>query len=54
MMRSDSGNVAYIITTSRITAGEELKHRNGVAGLARDLRFISGVQQSPAPAATQL
>ena len=27
-------------TTNRITAGDELKHRNGLGGLALDLRGI--------------
>lgn len=38
--RSDGGYFTYIITTSRITSGELLKQRNGVGGLALDLRFI--------------
>jgi hypothetical protein len=31
--RSESGYFTYIITTRRITSGEELKYRNGLAGL---------------------
>ncbi|EHJ59515.1 hypothetical protein NSU_3543 [Novosphingobium pentaromativorans US6-1] len=38
--RSDSGKRTYINTTSRITSGEELKHRKGLGGLALDSRFI--------------
>jgi hypothetical protein len=30
---SDSGKRTYIITTSRMTSGEELKYRNGLSGL---------------------
>ena len=37
----------YIMTTSRITSGEELKHRNGEGGLALDLRGISRSYQLP-------
>ena len=40
-LRSDSGNLTYIRTTSRITSGEELKRRKGLGGRARDLRGIS-------------
>ena len=29
-LRSDSGYLTYIITTSRITSGELLKYRNGL------------------------
>jgi hypothetical protein len=32
-LRSDRAQRTYIITTSRITSGEEFKHRNGMAGL---------------------
>ena len=39
--RSDSGYFTYIIITSRITSGELLKQRNGVGGVALDLRLIS-------------
>jgi len=28
-------------TTSRITSGDELKHRNGLGGFALDLRAIT-------------
>ena len=34
--RNDSGNRTYIITTKRITSGDELNRRNGRGGLARD------------------
>jgi len=34
------GGQTYIITTRRITSGEELKRRNGLGGLALDLRLI--------------
>jgi hypothetical protein len=30
---NDSGYRTYIITTRRITSGDELKQRNGLAGL---------------------
>lgn len=32
-LRSDRGKRTYIITTNRITSGDELKYRNGLAGL---------------------
>ena len=32
--RSDSGNFTYIITTSRITSGDESNQRNGLSDLA--------------------
>lgn len=35
-----AGNRTYIITTRRMTSGEELKHRNGLEGNAPDLRGI--------------
>jgi hypothetical protein len=38
--RSDSGKRTYIITTRRITSGDELKRRNGLGGSALDLRLI--------------
>lgn len=42
---SDSGNRTYISTTSRITLGEELKYRNGEAGLrARGMLLPDPVQ----------
>jgi hypothetical protein len=31
-LRSDSGYRMYIITAMRIISGDELKHRNGLAG----------------------
>lgn len=31
----------YIITTRRITLGDELKQRYGEGGLARDLRLMA-------------
>ena len=39
-LRSDSGNRTYIITIRRITSGDELKQRNGFAGLALNLRLM--------------
>ena len=45
--RSDSGKRTYIITTSRITSGDELKHRNGEGGLALDLRGMAARYQLP-------
>jgi len=39
-LRSDKGKRTYISTTRRITSGEKLKHRNGLAGLALDLRLF--------------
>jgi hypothetical protein len=45
--RSDSGKRTYIMTTSRITSGEELKHRNGEGGLALDLRGMANRYQLP-------
>jgi hypothetical protein len=45
---SDSGNRTYIITTRRITSGDELKYLNGLGGLARDLRLIPSAN-SPTP-----
>jgi hypothetical protein len=38
--RSESGNRTYIMTTSRITSGDELKRRNGLGGNALDLRLM--------------
>jgi hypothetical protein len=35
-----SGNRTYIITTSRIISGDELKRRKGLAGSALDLRLM--------------
>jgi hypothetical protein len=35
------------MTTSRITSGEELKHRNGEGGLALDLRGMAARYQLP-------
>ena len=37
---SDRGYLTYIITTRRITSGELLKWRNGLCGIALDLRLI--------------
>ena len=37
---SDSGNLTYISTTSRITSGDELNRRNGDGGRARERRGI--------------
>jgi hypothetical protein len=39
-LRNDRGNRAYIITTKRITSGDELKYRNGLGGFALDLRLV--------------
>lgn len=39
-VRSDSGNRTYIITTSRMTSGNELKRRKEEEGRALDLRFM--------------
>lgn len=38
--RKDSGNRTYIITTRRITSGDELKYRNGLPGFAIDFRLM--------------
>ena len=38
--RRESGNRTYIMTTSRMTSGDELNRRNGLGGLALDLRLI--------------
>jgi hypothetical protein len=49
--RNDSGKRTYIITTSLITSGEELKRRNGEEGFALDLRLIrAGYHCRTAPA----
>jgi len=50
--RSDSGNRTYIITTRRITSGDEWKYRNGLGGFALDLRAIGRRYQPPARRAT--
>ena len=42
------GKRTYIITTSLITSGDELKRRNGDGGSARDLRGMAVCYQSPA------
>ena len=44
--RSDSGYRTYSITAMRITSGDELKHRNGLAVL-----LIFTFYQHPAPTA---
>ena len=44
--RNDSGNLIYIITTRRITSGDELKHRNGLYGFALDFRFIDAATRA--------
>jgi hypothetical protein len=36
----DRGYLTYIITTRRITSGDELKQRKGLGGAALDLRLI--------------
>jgi hypothetical protein len=43
--RKLSGNRIYIMTTSRITSGEELKYLNGLAGLRG--RGIRGLYIAP-------
>jgi hypothetical protein len=49
--RNDNGKRTFIITTSLITSGEELKRRNGEGGLALDLRLISvGYHHATVPA----
>jgi hypothetical protein len=45
--RSESGKRTYIMTTSRITSGGELKHRNGEGGLALDLRGMAANYKLP-------
>ena len=50
--RKLSGKRTYIITTRRITSGDELKRRNGLGALALDLRIIGVSYQRPRPAAT--
>ena len=47
-----SGKRTYIITTRRITSGDELKHRNGLGGFALDFRFIRARYQRHARSAT--
>lgn len=37
---NDSGNLTYIMTTRRITSGDELKYRKELGGLALDLRLM--------------
>ena len=49
---SDTGYLTYTITTSRITSGDELKQRNGLAGLAADLRLIGVRYHRAAPSTT--
>ena len=39
-LRSDKGKRMCIITTRRITSGDELKQRNGLGGFALDFRFM--------------
>ena len=46
-LRKLSGNRTYIMTTKRITSGDELKHRNGLSGFALDLRFVPARYQHP-------
>ena len=50
-LRNESGKRTYIMNTRRITSGEELKQRNGLGGLARDVRVIapSSSAQPPEP-----
>jgi hypothetical protein len=37
----------YSITAARITSGDELKQRNGLAGLALDLQLIPPAYSTP-------
>jgi len=50
--RKESGNRTYIITTRRITSGDELKRRNALGGLALDLRLIRGRYHRATPHTT--
>ena len=38
--RNDSGKRTYIITTRRMTSGDELKQRNGLGDFALDFCFM--------------
>jgi hypothetical protein len=40
-LRKLSGNRTYIITTSRMTSGDELKRLKGLSGLALELQLIT-------------
>ena len=42
----------YIMTTRRMTSGEELKQRNELGGFALDLRLMPARYQQPADSAT--
>jgi hypothetical protein len=46
MLRKDSGNRTHIITTKRITSGDELNYRNGL-DLVADRRLISPTYRPP-------
>jgi hypothetical protein len=52
--RSDSGYRTYIITTTRITSGDELKQRNGLPGLAPNPRLIHAGYYRPLITATMV
>ncbi len=52
--RSESGNRTYIMTTRRITSGDELNRRNGLGGNAPDLRLIRPWYHRSCTAATLL
>ena len=51
-LRSESGYRTYIMTTRRMTSGDELKCRNGLRGFARDLQLMPARNQQPAHCAT--
>lgn len=42
-LRSDKGNRTYIITTRRMTSGDELNRRKGLGGLALDFRDMKRI-----------
>ena len=48
--RNDRGYFTYIVTTSRITSGDEVKQRNGLGALALDLRLIYASYSPPGAA----
>jgi len=47
-----SGKRTYIITTRRMTSGDELKRLNGLSGLTLDLRLIAVNSHLASAAAT--
>jgi len=51
-LHSDNGNRTYILTTRRITSGDELKRWNGLGGRALDFRLIHRRYYPPAPPTT--